>query len=416
MEGTFRLVLFVVFVVFFVLIGLACLGVLLGWFKNRDPRLAKWAIPGFFGSLVAAVVGLFRASFLTAAPMILVTLAPQGDATPSLQSGTFEYDAIADGKVTTRMGAVDVAFGDGGWEAHLPGDLGDGSVILHFNDKDGQTWETPRFFAHRISKGITRQAAARVPVASGTSQSWAPPGIAVLMAAEPAGAEVQTGIKFNNYSRRIADQYSRATWQWRLFVDAPPSVLRTISKVDYVLHPTFPEPFQTSTDRDHQFEVNGSGWGSFNVLITVRYTDGRQEKVSYFLDLNKSWPNAPLQVSLDKIHVDWDGAAGTTNWSFDVLANSQPLVSLPAARYDDGGVGRHGKDYLAATNRWPVGKLTLAGGSTARIEIRGRRRDATGVATGIATLTASGGPLTVNVINPSDPKKGSFVFYFSAKN
>ena len=51
----------------------------------------------------------------------------------------------------------------------------------------------------------------------------------------------------------------------------------------------------------------------------------------------------------------------------------------------------------------------------ARIDIKGRRSSGSDVATGSGTLTANGGPLTVNV-NAKDPKKGSFVFYFTAKS
>jgi len=385
--------------------------------KDRDERLAKWAIPGFFGSLAAAVFGLFRASFLAAVPMIHVTLAPQSDGAPSLQSGTFEYDAIVDGKIASRSGAVDVAFGDGGWEAQLPGDLGEGSVVLHFSDKDGRVWETPRFFAHRISKGITPQNGSR-PALSGSNQSWDPPGVAVLMAAERSStAAVQTGVKFNNYARRIADQYSRATWEWRLFVDEPPAILRTISKVDYVLHPTFPDPFQTSTDRDHQFEVNRSGWGSFDVLITVHYTDGREEKLSYFLDLKKPWPPQTVRLSLDRIHVDWDGSAGPTGWIFDVFADGKPVVQLPSTKYDDGGAARRGKDYVAAGSHWPEATFPTVKGHTVQIDVKGHRSFGFGgeVAEGSATLTADGA-VTVNVTNANDRKKGSFVFYFTAKS
>src|SRR5258705_7163457 len=109
MASTFQVVLFVIFTTFFVLIGLACFGVLLGKFKKADPRLSKWAIPGFFAGLTAAVFGMFRVLFLTvAAPMIMVTLAPVTEtgapATPLLKSGTYEYDSRENGKSITHSG------------------------------------------------------------------------------------------------------------------------------------------------------------------------------------------------------------------------------------------------------------------------------------------------------------------------
>ena len=51
-----RLILFWVFLCFFVVIGVLSLLVATGVLE-ADPRFRKWAVTGFIGSVVAAVIG-----------------------------------------------------------------------------------------------------------------------------------------------------------------------------------------------------------------------------------------------------------------------------------------------------------------------------------------------------------------------
>ncbi len=57
--------------------------------------------------------------------------------------------------------------------------------------------------------------------------------------------------------------------------------------MQYTLHPTFPQPTRTSRDRERQFALEAMGWGEFRLLITVRFTNGRETKTTYMLDLSK---------------------------------------------------------------------------------------------------------------------------------
>lgn len=414
MPAQYRFALFVIVVGLFVALGIAGLLVIVGKLPGADERFKKWAIPGFFAGLTSATFALFRAAWIVSATPFVITLVMPPDA-PALKGGSYEYDLQDEGKVVRHTGRVQVAFvPPGGWQAKLPGEVADSPVTLHFEDDNGGWWRVGPFFSNYITQSVRK---GEKFVA--TAESRKLPGVAVLAAAEPgreAAAQQQATIRLNNYARSIATQYGRPTWEWRLFVDEPQSVLNTIEKVDYVLHPTFAQPFQSSSDRGRQFELTGSGWGSFDVIVTVQYTNGRATKATYFLDLNKTWPQAAMRVSLEKIHVNWDGSAGPSGWVFEVLADGKPLVSLPNTNYDDGGRNGRGKDYLAAASRWPVGMFRTIKGRTVRLDVKGKRSSGNDVATGVAMLTANGGPVTVTVANPKDPKKGSFVFYFTAKS
>jgi transcription initiation factor IIF auxiliary subunit len=100
-------------------------------------------------------------------------------------------------------------------------------------------------------------------------------------------------IKFNNYAelteRRGANQYYR----WKVFVDADAATLANIDRVEYQLHPTFPDPIRSSDDPENRFAIETSGWGEFSILAEVRFKDGHTETVSYWLDLSKGWPETP---------------------------------------------------------------------------------------------------------------------------
>jgi hypothetical protein len=266
----------------------------------------------------------------------------------------------------------------------------------------------------------------RLSLASWPSGSSSPHffyGVGVVLAAQPGGEPVtqqQAALKFNNYARPIGNKYDRPFYEWRVFVDEPPAILNTIQQVDYVLHPTFPEPFRRSQDRTKNFELIASGWGQFTILITVHYTNGREAKASYPLDFTKQWPAPPVPAQqafalrLEKIVVLWDGSTGRTDWTFDVLVNGKAVLALPKRKYNDDKKNKENEYVPAATDRWFV-QLKVASGQAIRVEVKGKHsfggRNADS-ATGAGTVEV-GRPLALTVKNATQEKKGSFVFHFS---
>ncbi len=98
-------------------------------------------------------------------------------------------------------------------------------------------------------------------------------------------------VKLNNYTKSIGKKGNLDYFHWRVFIDEPEAQLREIESVQYTLHPTFPEPNQVRTDPYTNFVLETSGWGEFDILVTVRYKDSREEKSKYRLDLSKAWPD-----------------------------------------------------------------------------------------------------------------------------
>ena len=419
MTPQFQAALFVVFLGFFVLIGFVSLGVLLGFPKSADPRFRKWAVPGFVAAVTAAVVGIFKTSFagVTVAPVVVTLLLPTGTAAPSpLKSGAYEYDQVSPDKtVVTRTGPLTPVLGEGGsWQVHLPGEVATSPTRLHLQDENGDWWQVGPFFPNYVRQEMRTSK----PFTPPGQTSWTVPGVAVVSAGGLASLQQQASIKFNNYARRTGDQYGRPFYEWRVFVDEPPSVLRTIAQVDYVLHPTFAEPFRTSRNRDNAFELTTAGWGEFTIVITVHYNNGTEAKTSYQLNLSKPWPasaqkstTSSLQLQLDKVHVEWDGSGGASTWAFDVLLDGRSVLQLPNRSYRD----RRGmtNDYVPDVAHRAAGSVKLMAGQLARLEVRGKRAFGGDTATGSASVDAKAGMVTVTARNAQDPKRGSFVFSFS---
>jgi len=417
MTNVQREVLFYVFTGFFSLIGVGSLMALLGLIKRPDPAFRKWAIGGFLGAVTTAVVGLFRLSFLTTPALITVTLVPPPDAAMPLvlDHGTYQYDEVADsGTVMTQKGEiVAVAGDDNSWQVRLPGDVSDKAVRLNFQDAGGNPWVAGPFYPNYIQQKM-RAGQKTTPSADASTPTRVPLAMTVVFAAEPGAMpprQRQADVKFNNYARSIGNQGGRPYWEWRVFVDEKPEVLNTIAQVDYLLHPTFPDPFRTSRDRDKQFELVASGWGTFRIVITIHYTNGTEAKTSYTLDFDKNWP-APTtaRAKLDKIRALQTGGPAATGWTFDITVDGKRALSVPKRDYVS-TAGRN--EFLPeAAGRWDLGDITVDGDG-ARIEITGRRTTGTDTVTGAGTLKA-GGQVDIAVANKQDPRKGSFVFTFSA--
>jgi transcription initiation factor IIF auxiliary subunit len=64
-------------------------------------------------------------------------------------------------------------------------------------------------------------------------------------------------------------------WRWSLWIEGADEDLDQIESVTYTLHPTFPEPIRTVTDRASKFQLRCSGWGIFLIPVRVRLKNGK---------------------------------------------------------------------------------------------------------------------------------------------
>jgi hypothetical protein len=76
--------------------------------------------------------------------------------------------------------------------------------------------------------------------------------------------------------RLVNDSAAKANdwWSWSVWVEGPDEELDRIEKVVYTLHPTFPNPVRTTTDRASKYRLSSEGWGEFSVSAQVFLADG----------------------------------------------------------------------------------------------------------------------------------------------
>jgi YEATS family len=273
-------ILFWVFLGFFLVIGLVAVLAILGVIKT-EKQFRKWAVGGF-------VVGVTGAVFVWArAPLpidFFVNLPPPKGVdvdTFELVSGSYEYyGQSGSDKSTSPSGPVELTAGQllGSWTAKFPYKGVDKAVKLTLKDSKGNSWGVRPFYPNFNNQSL-------IPTGpQETAATPAPPSI--IANAFAAGKE----IRFNNYAKKIRALSERTYYRWRVFVDEPDQVLKGIAEVQYLLHPTFPEPLQVRTNPADKFAVEASGWGQFLIHIAVKYKDGSTVETGYNLDLTKGWP------------------------------------------------------------------------------------------------------------------------------
>jgi transcription initiation factor IIF auxiliary subunit len=93
-------------------------------------------------------------------------------------------------------------------------------------------------------------------------------------------------ISAGNTSRYLGDD----RWSWTVFLKASPQVLNNIECVEYILHPTFPDPVQRVCklgDQNYPFALSASGWGTFRIRIRVFMQNGRDKDLTHNLTFRK---------------------------------------------------------------------------------------------------------------------------------
>jgi transcription initiation factor IIF auxiliary subunit len=72
-------------------------------------------------------------------------------------------------------------------------------------------------------------------------------------------------------------------YDWTVYVKAEEPVLDRIEYVEYMLHPTFPEPVRRIDTRENDFSLSANGWGEFLILARVFFKNGESVNVEHWL-------------------------------------------------------------------------------------------------------------------------------------
>jgi hypothetical protein len=277
-------ILFIIFTAFFVILGLIAVGAIAGLIKV-DKSYYKW----IFGSFISGITATIFVWAKTPPLDLFVILSPPTDIPGEnfeLVSGTYEYgQQSGTDKSPAHSGALELTPGEGQigtWIAKFPYEVMDKAVKLTMKDRDGHDWEVQKFYPNRNSKQLIR-------IQSPPQLNAAASSMIIDLLGKSAFAAGKE-VKVNNYSKIIGKFNNRTFYRWRVFVDEPDQILNTIAEVQYLLHPTFPNPLRVQTDPKAKFALETVGWGQFLIEITIKYKDKSTANMEYSLDFKKKWP------------------------------------------------------------------------------------------------------------------------------
>jgi len=123
------------------------------------------------------------------------------------------------------------------------------------------------------------------------------PGFFILMVATATlGQGTAQNISINNTSTYIGS----GRYKWSVYIEADPSILKTIDHVEYRLRSTFRNPVRPIKEPKggtYPFSTGDYALDSFNVSATVFFKDHRsQELPDYTVRLKDDRPNAGVKV------------------------------------------------------------------------------------------------------------------------
>jgi len=147
-------------------------------------------------------------------------------------------------------------------------------------------------------------------------------------------------------------------WDWSVWLSGSDADLEQIKLVEYVLHPTFPEPVQRRADRNSGFRLDGSGWGEFLIHINLFAHDGTVSRLEHWLRLGAAASQRSPLPAAEEPRVSKDAGMKQDSTSTSLLLDlddatvkgtvaSRPKLCLSYAVADT-PVGEDLRDALAA--------------------------------------------------------------------
>jgi transcription initiation factor IIF auxiliary subunit len=74
-------------------------------------------------------------------------------------------------------------------------------------------------------------------------------------------------------------------WKWSIWLQGPEQELDEVESVEYKLHPTFPRPVRTVSDRASNFRLATHGWGVFPIQAKIMKRNGEVVRLRHQLVL-----------------------------------------------------------------------------------------------------------------------------------
>jgi hypothetical protein len=112
---------------------------------------------------------------------------------------------------------------------------------------------------------------------------------------------------------------SGGVWQWTIFLSGSSDALTHVKCVQYVLDPSFPDPYRTVCNRgaeDRPFLTSGMTWGPFKLSATVTFDDKTVQQLQYTVNPQATAQSPPTTL----LAKGWQPADLTSNPSLGLVA------------------------------------------------------------------------------------------------
>ena len=83
-----------------------------------------------------------------------------------------------------------------------------------------------------------------------------------------------------------------------MWIEGPTEEIEQVDHVEYVLHPTFPQPVRTIGERSTNFRLDCSGWGEFNIHAKITKKNGQVLHLDHWLILRDMTDSDSTQVGV----------------------------------------------------------------------------------------------------------------------
>jgi hypothetical protein len=131
--------------------------------------------------------------------------------------------------------------------------------------------------------------------------------------------------------RAVAD----GRWQWSVWIAGHPAELNAIDYVEYALHPTFAEPLQRSKDRQHDFRIENTGSGEFEINAHLVGKDGSVTHLQHWLALGDAEaPSATYEEAIAPTNALVSYAAADAQWG-QAIQDQLARIGFDAVATDD---------------------------------------------------------------------------------
>lgn len=159
MNPTQRWIVLLIVYSLFLLIGLAAIGAVLGFFPHTDETFKKFAVGALFGDIAAAAITVFKTAFTPGEYRVFVSLVFQERTPADIALTSCRYEVRDGDNVLKKQGEAAVLRGPGGWQCSfpiVPGEVLYGYARLELKEQNNTVWQTQNFPLNNVTMQAER--------------------------------------------------------------------------------------------------------------------------------------------------------------------------------------------------------------------------------------------------------------------